>query len=269
MTVDIREHAEALLGLEIAEYATLSGGSLSQVYRLTLLNGESVIAKGGPDPATEANMLNALRDAGAPAPRLLAFDERWLIIEELPSDGRLSDAWPDVGRCVAELHATRGSSYGWRSDYAFDHVKIPNTYCVNWPDFWATSRLLPHVDHIQSSVAQRVETVAAKIHELLPAAPACALLHGDLWGGNLLVSNSRVSGLIDPACYFGHCEVDLAMLSLFDDPGDGFYREYGPLEQGYQDRAAIYSLWPALVHLRLFGDGYLSMTDGFLSSIGV
>lgn len=269
MTTDIRQDAEALLGMEVCECTTLSGGSLSQVYRLTLLNGERVIAKGGPAPATEADMLQALRDAGAPAPRLFAFDERWLIIEALPADGRLSDAWPDVGRCIAALHQTRGSAYGWSSDYAFDHAAIPNAHSANWPDFWATSRLLPHLDHIQPSIARRVAMLAAKIHELLPATPPCALLHGDLWGGNLLVSDSRVSGLIDPACYFGHCEVDLAMLSLFDHPNAAFYRAYGPLEAGHEERAAIYSLWPALIHLRLFGDGYLSMTDQFLSSIGV
>src|SRR5256885_260509 len=61
----------------------------------------------------------------------------------------------------------------------------------------------------------------------LPARPTPALLHGDLWGGNILVAGDRVSGLIDPACYHGHTEVDLAMLGLFDQPDAAFYEAYG------------------------------------------
>ena len=95
------------------------------------------------------------------------------------------------------------------------------------------------------------------------------LLHGDLWGGNVLVAGNRVSGLIDPACYFGHVEVDIAMLTLFDRPGAEFYQAYGPLDPGHEERLLIYRLWPALVHLRLFGGGYRSLVEQHLSAAGV
>jgi fructosamine-3-kinase len=94
------------------------------------------------------------------------------------------------------------------------------------------------------------------------------LLHGDLWGGNVLAANNRVSALIDPACYYGHAEVDIAMLELFDSPSPSFFEAYGALEPGYRERLVIYRLWPALVHLRLFGDSYRALVLRLLAEAG-
>jgi fructosamine-3-kinase len=85
-------------------------------------------------------------------------------------------------------------------------------------------------------------------------------------GGNILVTGDQVSGLIDPACYHGHTEVDLAMLGLFDQPNAAFYEAYGSLEPGHDERTPIYRLWPALVHLRLFGTGYRPMVERLLQA---
>ena len=78
-----------------------------------------------------------------------------------------------------------------------------------------------------------------------------------------------MTGLIDPACYWGHAEVDLAMLDLFGRPGPGFREAYGAPEPGEAERAPLYKLWPALVHLRLFGRSYRGMVEGFLEAAGV
>jgi fructosamine-3-kinase len=59
------------------------------------------------------------------------------------------------------------------------------------------------------------------------------------------------------------------MLTLFDHPSSDFNNAYGPLEPGHEERLTIYRLWPALVHLRLFGSGYRSMVERFLSEAGV
>jgi fructosamine-3-kinase len=117
-------------------------------------------------------------------------------------------------------------------------------------------------------LARRVEALATDLPNRLPARPTPALLHGDLWGGNMLVTGDRVCGLIDPACYHGHTEVDLAMLGLFDQPDAAFYEAYGLLEPGHDERTAIYRLWPALVHLRLFGVGYRPMVERLLQATG-
>jgi fructosamine-3-kinase len=60
------------------------------------------------------------------------------------------------------------------------------------------------------------------------------LLHGDLWTGNLLVKDGKLAALIDPACYHGDPEVDLAMLCLFGSPDEAFWQAYGPLPPGWK-----------------------------------
>ena len=213
-------------------------------------------------------MLEAIAKSGAPAPAVLAVRSDVLVIEPVPAGGSLNGAWASVGTALAKLHATKGQSYGWAEDYAFGPVAIENGWMDDWPAFWAARRLLVHCPHISPDLARRVEALAADLPNRLTQRPSAALLHGDLWGGNVLVSKT-VTAFIDPACYYGHAEVDIAMLGLFDRPSRAFFEAYGALEPGHEERLIIYRLWPVLVHLRLFGDGYRAHTAQLLSEAGV
>jgi fructosamine-3-kinase len=264
----LAQHAAALLGGTLSRVEPLAGGDLSQVLRITLRDGRQAVVKGGPDPCAEAAMLREIAAAGAPAPAVLAVDGSALVLEALRSGGRVSSAWPSLGAALARLHTTTGASYGWDCDYAFGKVAIENQRSANWPDFWAGRRLLPHLPHLPAALSHRVEALARDCAEHLPDTPPAALLHGDLWGGNVLVSEGELTGLIDPACYYGHGEVDIAMLGLFDNPARGFFDAYGELEPGADTRLKIYRLWPVLVHVRLFGTSYRAMAEGLLSAMG-
>ena len=189
-------------------------------------------------------------------------------LEVLPSGGALSRAWASLGSVLAVLHATEGERYGWTEDYAFGPVAIENGWSEDWPRFWAERRLLTHIPHLPAALAHRVEALASALPGRLPRRPRPALLHGDLWGGNVLVSGDAVSGFIDPACYYGHVEVDFAMLSLFDSPPPAFYQAYGAVDADFRERQPIYQLWPALVHLRLFGSGYRTLVERLLAAAG-
>ena len=214
-------------------------------------------------------MLRAILASGAPAPHVLAANDQALVLEVLPDTDSLSCASADLGRVLAVLHGATSERYGWPEDYAFGSVAIENADADDWPTFWAERRLLTSVAHIPSAPAHRIERLAADLPGRLPARPKCSLLHGDLWGGNVLTAGGKVSGLIDPACYYGHGEVDIAMLNLFGSQGSAFYSAYGKMEPGWQVRLAIYKLWPALVHLRLFGSGYRPLVEQLLSEAGV
>lgn len=260
--------AASLLGATLRRSTRLHGGDLSEVLALELGDGRAVIAKPGPAARAEARMLRAIRAAGVPAPEILAEGDGLLVLELLPDDGTLGAAWASLGAALATLHAARGPRYGWPEDHRFGSVAIPNGALESWPEFWAERRLRPALPHLPGALARRVERLAGRLGDLLPQAPAPALLHGDLWSGNVLVSGGKVSGLIDPACYHGDGEVDLAMLSLFSTPGPEFRAAYGPEEPGFAARQPVYQLWPALVHLRLFGAGYAGMVDRLLRAAG-
>ncbi len=97
-----------------------------------------------------------------------------------------------------------------------------------------------------------------------------AKLHGDLWGGNLLVGPKGEPCLIDPAAYAGHREVDLAMMKLFGGFGPtvfSAYQESHPLAEGSAERVPLYQLYPLLVHVNLFGGGYVASVERALSSL--
>jgi fructosamine-3-kinase len=264
----LAEIGAALIGGAFRHGEAIHGGDLSEIQWIALADGRKAIVKNGPAPTTEAAMLRAIAASGAPAPAVLAVSDEALVIELLPTGGSLSKAWVSLGLVLARLHATSGVRYGWSTDYAFGPVAIANGWAEDWPRFWAERRLLVHLPHLPSALARRVEALATDLPNRLPARPRPALLHGDLWGGNILVAGDRVSGLIDPACYHGHTEVDLAMLGLFDQPDAAFYEAYGLLEPGHDERAAIYRLWPALVHMRLFGAGYRPMVERLLQATG-
>ena len=92
-----------------------------------------------------------------------------------------------------------------------------------------------------------------------PAEPP-ARLHGDLWAGNRIADERGQPCLIDPAAYGGHREIDLAMMKLFGGFGPRVFDAYGeaaPLAPGTEERAALYQLYPLLVHVNLFGGGYV------------
>ncbi|WP_137700052.1 fructosamine kinase family protein [Marimonas lutisalis] len=264
----LAQAAATLLGDTVTQAEPLQGGDLSDVLRMDLASGRTVIAKGGPAPETEADMLRAIAATGATAPAVLAADARVLVLESLPDTGRLSPrAWADLAGQLHLLHSSTGQRYGWDTDYALGRVPVHNTWQDNWPDFWANQRLLPELPHLPIRLAGNIAAVTEDLAEWLPLHPPASLLHGDLWAGNVLADGSSITGLIDPACYFGHAEVDLAMLSLFGSPPREFWERYGALTPGWPRRQAIYQLWPAIVHLRLFGAGYEALVSRLLSRI--
>ena len=73
--------------------------------------------------------------------------------------------------------------------------------------------------------------------------------------------------VIDPSVYFGHREMDLAMMKLFG----GFeratfdaYEEALPLAAGHERRVALHQLYPLVVHVNLFGHGYVGQLESAL-----
>lgn len=260
----------SLTGVAEEQLERLAGGDLSEVLLLKRPDGRCTVAKGGPAVGTEAAMLRALAGAGVPAPMVEGEHEGVLLLEHVENDGVFSPlAWADIGRGVRKLHDRVGEGYGWPVDYRLGTVELDNRQTQDWPTFWGEQRLLATASVLDRPWRQRVELLVKRLPDYLPLSPPAAHLHGDLWSGNILVSGGKLAALIDPACYHGHEEVDLAMLTLFAAPPQEFWDSYGKLDPDWQERQGLYQLFPALVHLRLFGATYAGMVDRLLSSAGV
>ena len=94
-----------------------------------------------------------------------------------------------------------------------------------------------------------------------------SLVHGDLWSGNFICNQEGQPVLIDPAVYFGHRSVDLAMTTLFGGFNPPFYEAYHyhyPFPDNYKMQWPVCNLYPLLIHVFLFGRAYLSQVDDIL-----
>ncbi|MGC8201918.1 fructosamine kinase family protein [Aliiroseovarius sp. PTFE2010] len=248
------------LGIASRRITSLSGGALSDVYRVDTSRAVFA-AKTGPHVAVEARMLRAMAAAGAPVPRVINEAPNLILLEFLHDAPCGHDSWEAAGAALRDMHATTGDASGWPEDYAFGAVDVVNTPCSDWPEFWAERRLRPFAQTFPD-LAPRIDTACQRLRGILPD-QACGLLHGDMWSGNLLATTRGVM-MIDPACYHGHGEVDLAMLDLFSEVPPALAAGYGPLEPGWQERRRIYQIFPALVHLALFGGSYRNLVDRLL-----
>lgn len=259
--------AAQCLGKPIDSVRALTQGDVSEAFFIITEDDESYIIKNGYSPIAEGKMLTLLASHGINVPKVIAANANILILEVIQETNCLSkEAWKNLGHTLTTIHHVHNTTYGWEEDYAFGKVITPNTPCDNWVEFYANNRLGCYLSALPPSTGTAIERLIKTLGDRLPPTPPASLLHGDLWTGNILIHINRPY-LIDPACYFGHNEVDIAMLNLFGSPTDNFYNAYPLLEIGWQERLPIYQLFPALVHYMLFGNHYLAMVDTLLQRI--
>jgi fructosamine-3-kinase len=119
---------------------------------------------------------------------------------------------------------------------------------------------------------QRVQRFADNLDRWLLEPERPSLLHGDVWTTNVLAQGDRITGFLDPAIYYGHVEIELAFTTLFgtfDQPFFECYQTLRPLRPGFfEERRDIYNLYPLLVHVRLFGGGYVGSVERILARFG-
>ena len=274
------------MGQAVRAQVPLHGGCLARATRLTLADGSLVVAKEALEPASdlalEGWMLGELRRRAAlPVPEVLAAERDLLLMTWLPHDpaaGLGAAAQRHAAELVAALHAVEGRAFGEERATPIGPLAQPNDWSERWLPFFRDRRLLHMArlafaaGRIEAALLHRLERLAGRLERHLgePAAPA--LLHGDLWGGNILSSAGRITGFVDPAIHYGHPEVELAFATLFGSLGEPFfqrYRERHPIEPGFfEERRDLYNLYPLLVHVRLFGSSYLPPIDRTLRRLG-
>ncbi len=191
--------------------------------------------------------------------------QAFLMLEFIEARTRRSDFWEMFGRGLAELHRNTNFRFGFSESNFIGSLVQANTEHGSWEDFFIEERLEKQLKLARSSGKMNesdttlIRKLYSRLDSLIPVERP-ALLHGDLWSGNFLTNSEGNAVLIDPAIYFGHREMDLAMTKLFGGFEEGFYNSYNeiyPLSQGFEDRIDIHNLYPLMVHVNLFGGGYV------------
>jgi fructosamine-3-kinase len=252
----------------VLSIAPLSAANNAQIYRLTLEKAGVCVAKiaeKGLD--VEAWMLRYLKEKSKlPVPQVHCANEHMIIMEHIESHHGLdAQAHRDAAERLAALHGIRADSYGLERDTLVGALRQPNPQTKDWPAFFAEHRLLYMAKEalkegkIEAKIVRMAEKLAGKIGSYLSASGPPSLIHGDVWGGNILPGRGRIAAFLDPAIYYADPEIELAFIRLFSTFDGSFfarYNEISPIRPGFEERADIYNIYPLLVHTRLFGASY-------------
>ena len=228
----------------------------------------------------EADGLAAIRASDTmrtPATVAIAAHDGYacLVLEHLDMEAvRTPEHGERFADALARMHATQGERFGWHRDNFIGSTPQSNTPYDNWALFFVRERLRPQFQRARAlGFTGELQRAGERLMDRVPALfldyrPKPALLHGDLWHGNVHMT-AEGPALIDPSCSYGHREVDLAMAALFGGFPAAFQQGYAdewPLRPGAGERRPIYQLYYLLVHVNLFGGSYVAGTERALDA---
>lgn len=273
--------------VEFTGISPLHGGSMSTTLLLCIKNHGKVVLKIAPHMVMhqyeqEAYQLNLMRDWGLPTPEVFAckvasLDDpnSYLLMEHLPgislsaAKKQLSQRQSDhvqmhLAEMVLSLHGRCNGNYKRVCDGGEEGTPdflqfFHSLYDPIWNDI-VSMKLIP------APLRRRIACIHDSLDKLIIHTDKPRLVHGDLWGSNLLVapdSHGRwwVTGILDPNCRYSHVEMELAYLELFKTVTPAFFRVYEQahrLPNEYRRiRRNVYMMYPLLNHVRLFGGQYV------------
>ncbi len=197
---------------------------------------------------------------------------QWILMPHIATTAKKLTYWEDFGRKVAEMHQQTQSTFGLEYDNYLGSLPQLNSPNESWAEFFVHQRLMPQLRMAEDRALANQEMIRyfEKLHKkaasLFPAEPPAAL-HGDLWTGNFMTNEKGDATIFDPAVYFGHREMDIAMSKLFGGFDKRFYDAYNemyPLEKGWENRIAVANVYPLMAHVNIFGGSYASQVMGIL-----
>lgn len=253
----------------------LTGGDINDVFLIEIKDERIVVKRNEQQrfPEMLEKEFRALAFLGDTSPvrypkvikNFVAEGFQYLLLEYIEPANNSVKGQEKLGRLLAQQHTVSNDLFGWDEDNYIGSLSQPNHKMSSWSDFYAEQRLLFQTKMaydrgiVDRSFVTKMDRFCSKLTGLFPKEKP-SLLHGDLWGGNYFIGKNDVPVLYDPAVYFGHREIDIAMTRLFGGFSSEFYQSYNQenaLESGWEERIVLGQLYPNMVHLNLFGTAYL------------
>ncbi|TWO31964.1 fructosamine kinase family protein [Seonamhaeicola sediminis] len=272
---------EDLLSQKIESSQSVSGGDISEAFVIKTNTQKFFLKKNRLENQnmfkTEYRGLQAIAKTNTiTTPKVYGIgtfeNSSFLLLEWIESKHPSNKDFKTLGTQLAQLHQITAAQFGFENNNFIGSLNQSNNKHSNWTNFYVEERLLPQLNlakskgllnskEIPSTLAIK-ETLQPIFENIKPS-----LLHGDLWSGNYLISSKGIPYLIDPAVYYGHNEVDIAMTKLFGGFSNDFYEAYfdmTPPDHHTNQRVEIYQLYYLLVHLNLFGQSYYGSVKSIL-----
>ncbi|MEN8137148.1 MAG: fructosamine kinase family protein [Bacteroidota bacterium] len=277
-----KKRLEQNLSEHIIRITPLSGGDINDAYKIETTDNVYALKVNNKSAfpgmfEKEKRGLEAISKSGARVPEVILTyidaEYQYLLMEFIEEGFSNMDFWEKFAIGLARIHKTAGTQFGLDYDNYIGSLHQDNSQKSTWESFFIENRLIPLVKSafnygtLQKKHLQYFENFYKKVSEIVPQEKA-SLLHGDLWGGNLMKGKGSTPVFIDPAIYYGHREMDIAMTQMFGGFNNnyfGYYNEVFPMAPGWEGRIEIHNLYPNLVHLNLFGSGYLKSIENVIN----
>jgi fructosamine-3-kinase len=261
----------------------VGGGSINKTYRVSLDHKSFFLKYNSAEKfplllEKEKKGLAFLASQGCIlTPGIIACEVRqgqqFLLLEWIESGSETKKFWKKFGEQLAALHHVAGEYSGFSEDNYMGSLPQANTPRPDWVEFFIHCRLQPQIELARTKklLQKRHVDLFEALYQNLDAVfgnEKPSLLHGDLWSGNFICNEKSMPVLIDPAVYYGHRSMDLAMTTLFGGFDKDFYEAYHfhfPFPPNYHEQWQVCNLYPLLVHLNLFGSGYLNQIEKSLN----
>ncbi len=282
MLQSIIEHIAAACGIHLTACNAVQGGDINECFQLQAA-GKSYFLKlndAGSLPgmfAAEAEGLQALSSGSTMiVPQIIQYgieqNKQWLLLQWLEKGSNHNNQVKSFGAALARMHQQPQAYFGWPRHNYIGSLQQANTQQDSWASFYTQCRIMPLVKLLLNAGIfspedlQLADVFCTIAGNLFPQEPP-ALLHGDLWAGNYMISTTGEAAIYDPAVYYGHREMDIGMTALFGGFGQTFYDGYNetyPLHEGWQQRLPLTQLYPLLVHAVLFSGHYVESARSIL-----
>ncbi|AGZ44914.1 putative phosphotransferase [Actinoplanes friuliensis DSM 7358] len=240
----------------------MSGGGYAAVWRVRLTDGRDVVVKVGPPASArllryERGLVEAEGDyfrlvrsgaPGVPVPEVVHVGADWIATTLLPGTPltEITDTTgvrEQLGTAVAQLHRITGPHFGYTGD---------RPRADDWPTAYGRilEALLADAADWDVPLPPGIGELATRHAANLATVTRPALLHFDLWDGNVLAVDGRLTGLVDGERYlWGDPLLDLVSPALYhrieDEPEHPFLRGYTAatglvLDDAARTRLALY-----------------------------
>lgn len=262
--------------VEITGHSYVGGGSINEAFKITTSKGDFFVKKNHAakypgmfeKESAGIDLLRSKQVIDVPEVILTKTGKKnsYFIMQVIETGQITSHFWNTFAKSLSELHSCTNHYFGLDHDNYIGSLKQYNDQHDSWHDFFQIQRIEVQVKLARDNGGltykdvRHIERFYKRLDSIFPNEPP-SLLHGDLWSGNFMINKKGNPVIIDPAVYYGHREMDIAMTMLFggfDRSFYNYYNEHFAMEKGWEQRVDYCNLYPLLVHVNLFGGGYIN-----------
>ena len=268
---------------EIRHLQFISGGFVNQSVRVDTNEGKYFIKFNESQPEAIFNseakglklLQSHLKSAIIPKVEFVGkVDSRQVMVQEyIQNKAIFNSFWENLGKTIAELHSNHQNKAGLNFKTYTNTFEQINDENESWPHFFFQKRLQVQFGMayykgiIEKHYLRKLDSLQTAFEALYEHEPF-SLLHGNLRKENVYPTTTDQVCMVNPAVYFGHREVDIAIAKLFGGFDELFfktYHAYYPFLDGNKERMEIYSLYQLMLYVNLYGtSSYLNHINKIL-----